>query len=90
MHAHDATIEAYIIKADYRRLDDESRKFAIELAVDNHLFDFGHYVLYFSVMISNIVWDRLKRSNSYMENLKSIITRYCFLISFFLSLEKFA
>ncbi len=42
VHAHDAMIETYIQKADYRRLDDESRKFAIELAVDNHLYDFAY------------------------------------------------
>ena len=42
VHAHDAMIEEYILKADYRRLDEESRKFAIELAVDNHLFDFAY------------------------------------------------
>ncbi len=42
IHGHDAMIEEYIEKTDYRRLDDESRKFTIELAVDNHLFDFAY------------------------------------------------
>ena len=42
VHAHDTMIEEYIEKADYRKLDDPSRKLAIELAVDNHLFDFAY------------------------------------------------
>ena len=42
VNAHDAMIEEYIEKADYRKLDDASRKLAIELAVDNHLFDFAY------------------------------------------------
>ena len=42
IHGHDTMVEEYIEKADYRRLDDDSRKFAIELAVDNHLFDFAY------------------------------------------------
>lgn len=42
VNAHDTMIEEYIEKADYRKLDDSSRKLAIELAVDNHLFDFAY------------------------------------------------
>jgi hypothetical protein len=42
IHEPDAMIEEYIQKADYSRLEEESRKFAIELAVDNHLFDFAY------------------------------------------------
>ena len=38
----DATVESYLLKADYSRLDDASRKFAIELCVDYHLFDFAY------------------------------------------------
>ncbi len=41
-NAFDATIEDYLIKTDYKKLDDASRKFAIELCVDNHLFDFAY------------------------------------------------
>lgn len=42
IHEQDVMIEEYIEKANYRKLDEESRKFAIELAVDYHLFDFAY------------------------------------------------
>lgn len=42
INAFDATIEEYLLKADYSKLDDISRRFAIELCVDNHLFDFAY------------------------------------------------
>lgn len=42
INAFDATVEEYLMKADYTKLDDSSRKFAIELCVDNHLFDFAY------------------------------------------------
>lgn len=42
IQAYDAMIEEYLEKADYRRLDEATRKFAIELCVDNHLFDFAY------------------------------------------------
>ena len=38
----DDTVEEYLLKADYANLDDASRKFAIELCVDNHLYDFAY------------------------------------------------
>ncbi len=38
----DASVEEYLMKADYSKLDDASRRFAIELCVDNHLFDFAY------------------------------------------------
>lgn len=38
----DAEVENYLLKADYSKLDDASRKFAIELCVDYHLFDFAY------------------------------------------------
>ncbi len=42
IQAFDASVEDYLLKADYSKLDDSSRKFAIELCVDNHLFDFAY------------------------------------------------
>ena len=42
INAYDAMIEEYLQSTDYRKLDDASRRFAIELAVDNHLFDFAY------------------------------------------------
>ncbi len=42
INAFDATVEEYLTKADYTKLDDSSRKFAIELCVENHLFDFAY------------------------------------------------
>lgn len=42
INAFDATVEDYLMKADYTKLDDSTRKFAIELCVDNHLFDFAY------------------------------------------------
>ena len=42
INAFDATVETYLLKADYARLDESSRKFAIELCVDYHLFDFAY------------------------------------------------
>lgn len=42
INAFDASVEEYLLKADYNKLDDSSRKFAIELCVDNHLFDFAY------------------------------------------------
>ena len=42
IQAFDASVEDYLLKADYNKLDDKSRKFAIELSVDNHLFDFAY------------------------------------------------
>lgn len=42
VNAFDATVEDYLLKTDYSKLDDSSRKFAIELCVDNHLFDFAY------------------------------------------------
>ena len=42
VNAFDATVEDYLLKTDYTKLDDSSRKFAIELCVDNHLFDFAY------------------------------------------------
>ena len=38
--AEDAVVKDYLEKADYRRLEEGSRKFALELAVDYQLFDF--------------------------------------------------
>lgn len=38
----DASVEEYLMKADYSKLDDASRRFVIELCVDNHLFDFAY------------------------------------------------
>ena len=40
--AYDAMVEEYLLKADYSKLDDSARKFAIELCVENHLFDFAY------------------------------------------------
>ena len=40
--AFDAMIEEYLLKADYSRLEEDTRRFAIELCVDNHLFDFAY------------------------------------------------
>ena len=42
MNAFDATIEDYLLKADYYKLEETSRKYAIELCVENHLFDFAY------------------------------------------------
>ena len=42
VNAFDATVEDYLLKTDYSKLDDSSRKFAMELCVDNHLFDFAY------------------------------------------------
>ena len=42
IHAYDSMIEEYLEKADYSELEDSTRKFAIELCVDNHLFDFAY------------------------------------------------
>ncbi len=42
IQAFDASVEDYLLKADYNKLDDASRKFAIELCVDNHLYDFAY------------------------------------------------
>ena len=42
INAYDATIEDYLLKTDYSKLEDASRKFAIELCVENHLFDFAY------------------------------------------------
>ena len=38
----DAMIEEYLLKADYSKLEPDARRFAIELCVDNHLFDFAY------------------------------------------------
>ena len=38
----DASVETYLLKADYSKLDISSRQFAIEMCVDNHLFDFAY------------------------------------------------
>ena len=40
--AYDADVEEYLLKADYRRMDVYSRKFAIEMAVNHQLFDFAY------------------------------------------------
>ena len=42
INAFDATVEHYLLKVDYAKLDEASRKFAIELCVDYHLFDFAY------------------------------------------------
>ncbi len=42
INAYDGMIEEYLLKADYSKLEESSRKFAIELCVDNHLFDFAY------------------------------------------------
>lgn len=42
INAFDATVENYLLRADYAKLDESSRKFAIELCVDYHLFDFAY------------------------------------------------
>ncbi len=42
INAFDAMIEEYLEKADYSKLEDSTRKFAIELCVDNHLYDFAY------------------------------------------------
>ena len=42
IHAFDKMIEEYLEKADYSKLEDSTRRFAIELCVDNHLFDFAY------------------------------------------------
>ena len=42
INAFDAMIEEYLLKADYSKLDDSTRKFAIELCVENRLFDFAY------------------------------------------------
>lgn len=42
IHAYDSVIEEYLEKADYSELEVANRKFAIELCVDNHLFDFAY------------------------------------------------
>ena len=36
------TVENYLLKADYKKLDDASRKFVIETCVDYQLFDFAY------------------------------------------------
>ena len=38
----DEMVETYLLRADYSKLDEDSRKFAIELCVDCHLFDFAY------------------------------------------------
>lgn len=42
INAYDGMIEEYLLKADYSKLEEDTRKFAIELCVDNHLFDFAY------------------------------------------------
>ena len=42
INAFDAAVENYLLKADYSKLDDASRKFAIEMSVEYHLFDFAY------------------------------------------------
>ncbi|MBQ2902750.1 MAG: hypothetical protein IJE49_13025 [Agathobacter sp.] len=42
VNAFDATVEEYLMKADYKKLDEASRRFAMELCVENHLFDFAY------------------------------------------------
>jgi len=40
--AYDGMIEEYLLKADYSKLDFATRKFVLELLVDNHLFEFAY------------------------------------------------
>ncbi len=42
VQAYDSMIEEYLLKADYSKLEEGTRRFAIELSVDNHLFDFAY------------------------------------------------
>ena len=39
INAYDAAIEDYLTKADYSKLEDSTRRFAMELLVENHLFE---------------------------------------------------
>lgn len=41
-NVYDDKVEDYLLKADYTKLDPSARKFAIELCVENHLFDFAY------------------------------------------------
>ena len=42
IQAYDNGIEEYLKKTDYRKLDEDIRRFAIELCVDYHLFAFAY------------------------------------------------
>ncbi len=42
INAYDGAIEEYLSKADYSKLEETTRRFAMELCVDNHLFDFAY------------------------------------------------
>ena len=42
VNAYDDTIEEYLTKADYSKLENSARRFAMELLVDNHLFEFAY------------------------------------------------
>ena len=42
INAYDAMIEEYLQKADYSKLEPDTRRFAMELLVENHLFDFAY------------------------------------------------
>lgn len=42
INAYDGMIEEYLTKADYSKLEESTRRFAIELLVENHLFDFAY------------------------------------------------
>ncbi len=42
MNTYDGMIEEYLTKADYSKLEETTRRFAMKLLVDNHLFDFAY------------------------------------------------
>lgn len=42
INSYDSIIEEYLTRADYARLEESTRKFAMELLIDNRLFDFAY------------------------------------------------
>ena len=42
VNEYDGMIEEYLTKADYNKLEDSTRKFVMELLVENHLFAFAY------------------------------------------------
>ncbi|MBQ8627505.1 MAG: hypothetical protein IJ419_15280, partial [Agathobacter sp.] len=42
VNAYDGMIEEYLTRADYSKLEDSTRRFAMELLVENHLFEFAY------------------------------------------------
>lgn len=42
IQAYDNAVEEFLIKADYARLEDATRRFAMELLVENHLYELAY------------------------------------------------